>query len=82
MYGRVKCLRAAGKRLSNLDIARANFVQGEVTVFGMGGSLMASVADPNSQVGESLIPLLCDAKLTIMYGTGMLSSERAMICKI
>lgn len=72
MYGKVKQLRNRGVRLSDHDIGRASFVQGEVTVYGMAGTIMAAVVDPNSQVGEPLLPPLYDAKLVTMNSYGML----------
>lgn len=72
MYGKVKRLRAAGKRLSDHDIARSEFVQGEVRVYGLAGAIVASVSDPTSQVGEPLLPVLYDAKLITMHSRGML----------
>ncbi|MDK6077952.1 hypothetical protein [Massilia varians] len=72
MYGKVKRLRAAGKRLSDHDIARAQHVEGEVTLAGLGNTLVLTVTNPNSQVGESLFPMLYEARLTTMHGTKML----------
>lgn len=72
MYGKVKRLRAAGKRLSDHDIARAQYVEGEVTLTGLGGTLVLTVKDRNSQVGESLFPQLFEARLITMHGTKML----------
>lgn len=72
MYGKVKRLRSAGKRLSDHDIARSDFVQGEVRVYGLAGVIVASVSDPDSQVGEPLLPVLHHAKLVTMHGHGML----------
>lgn len=72
MYGRVKRLRARGKRLSDHEIASAPAVAGEVRVYGMGATMQASVTDPNRQVGDPLVPLLYEARLTTMHGPGML----------
>ena len=72
MYGKVKPLRASGKRLSDHDIARAQFVQGEVTLAGLGATLILTVTDPNSQVGGSLLPQLYDARLITMTQHKML----------
>lgn len=72
MYGKVKQLRGAGKRLSDHDIARSDFAAGEVRVFGLGSSIVTSVTDPQSQVGDPLIPVLYEAKLITMHGTKML----------
>lgn len=72
MYGKVKRLRAAGKRLSDHEISRLQPVEGEVRVFGLAGVIVASVSNPNSQVGDPLLPLLYDARLITMHGHGML----------
>ena len=72
MYGKVKRLRAVGKRLSDLDISRAQHVDGEVTLTGLAGTLVLAVTDPNSQVGDSLFPMLYEARLISMHGTKML----------
>ena len=72
MLGKVKRLRIAGKRSSNHEIARAGFAEGEVRVYGLAGVIVACVTAPDSQVGDPLIPLLYDAKLISMHGTGML----------
>ncbi|WP_225239684.1 hypothetical protein [Massilia hydrophila] len=72
MFGKVKRLRNAGKRLSDLDIGRSDFVQGEVRVYGMAGVIMASVTNADSQVGASLLPDLYHARLITMHGHGML----------
>jgi hypothetical protein len=72
MYGKVKRLRAAGGRLSDHDIARANFVEGEITLAGLSATLVLSVVDPNSEVGASLLPQLYDARLITMTQYKML----------
>lgn len=72
MYGKVKRLRVAGKRLADHDIARAEYVQGELTLAGLGATNVLTVTDPNSQVGASLFPSLYDARLVTMHGTKML----------
>jgi hypothetical protein len=72
MFGKVKRLRAGGKRLSNHEIARSDFVEGEVRVYGLAGVIVACVTAVDSQVGDPLIPLLYDAKLISMHGSGML----------
>lgn len=72
MHGKVKRLRERGKRLSDNEIGRALFVEGEVRVFGMGNTLQASVTDPRSQIGDSLLPVLYEVRLTTMHGPGML----------
>jgi len=72
MYGRVKQLRERGKRLSVHAIGTALAVAGEVRIFGLAASTVASVTDPNSQVGGSLLPLLYDARVTTMQNAGML----------
>ncbi|MDN4039909.1 hypothetical protein [Massilia sp. YIM B02443] len=45
---------------------------GEVRIFGLAASTVASVTDPNSQAGGSLLPLLYDARVTTMQNAGML----------
>lgn len=72
MYGKVKQLRSRGARLSDHDIARAQHVAGEVTLSGLGASLVLTVTDPNSQVGDSLLPQLYDARLITMTQHKML----------
>ncbi|SFD83036.1 hypothetical protein SAMN05216204_1403 [Massilia yuzhufengensis] len=41
-------------------------------VYGLGGTIVASVTASNSQTGEPLLPVLYDARLTTMHGTKML----------
>ena len=72
MHGQVKRLRERGKRLSGHAIGAALAVAGEVRIFGLGASTVASVTDPSSQVGEPLLPLLYDARVTTMHNAGML----------
>lgn len=72
MYGKVKRLRERGVRLSDLDIGRAQPVEGEVTVAGLGPTLVAQVRDPSSQVGTGLLPQLYEARLISMHSGKML----------
>lgn len=72
MYAKVKRLRDRGQRMSDQQIAAALPVEGEVRVYGMGGSTQATVTDPSSQIGDPLIPTLYEARLTTMHGAGML----------
>jgi hypothetical protein len=72
MYGKVKRLRERGARLSDLDIARAPFVEGELTLISLAGTGVLQVKDPNSQVGDSLFPRLYEARLITMHGDRML----------
>ena len=72
MIGKVKRLRNQGKRLSDMDIARTPYVQGEVVVSGLGDTTVVTVTDPNSTVGGSLLPQLLEARLTTMHGSKML----------
>lgn len=72
MYARVKRLRDRGKRLSDREIGAAPHVEGEVRVYGLAGVTVACVADPNSQVGDPLLPLLYEARLVTMHSQGML----------
>lgn len=58
--------------MSDQQIAAALPVEGELRVYGMGGTIEASVTDPSSQVGDPLIPVLYEAKLTTMQSSGML----------
>jgi hypothetical protein len=66
MYGKVKRLRQRGQRLSDRDIANAPFVEGELSLFSMGGVFVLSVRDPNSQTAASLYPELHEARLVGM----------------
>ena len=54
--------------MSDHQIASAVPVEGELRVYGMGGAIQASVTDPDSQVGDPLIPILHEARLTTMHG--------------
>lgn len=72
MRAKVKRLRERGQRMSDHQIAAAVPVEGELRVYGMGGTIQATVTDPASQVGDPLIPILHEAKLTTMHGAGML----------
>lgn len=72
MQAKIKRLRERGQRISDHQIASAVPVEGELLVYGMGGSIQATVTDPASQVGDPLIPILYEAKLTTMHGAGML----------
>ena len=70
MHGQVKRLRERSKRLSGHAIGAALAIAGEVRMFGLGASTVASVTDPNSRVGGSLLPLLYDARVTTMQNAG------------
>lgn len=72
MFGKVKCLRHHGKRLSDRDIGAAQAVEGDVRVYGVGTSIVANVTDPSSQVGDPLVPTLYEARLTTMNSAGLL----------
>lgn len=72
MYGKVKRLRERGKRMSDQQIASAPFVVGEVRVYGVGSVMEANITDPNSQVGDPLLPTLFEARLTTMQGVSIL----------
>lgn len=72
MYGKVKRLRDRGRRMSDNEIGRAPFVEGEVRVYGLGPSIVAAVVDPNNNVADPLLPVLHDVRLTTMHGQGML----------
>ncbi|WP_288379849.1 hypothetical protein [uncultured Massilia sp.] len=72
MFGKVKQLRRGGKRLPNHEIQSSNYVEGEVRVYGLAGVIVACVTKADSQVADPLIPLLYDAKLISMHGSGML----------
>lgn len=72
MYGKVKRLRAAGKRLTAQDIARAEYVAGELTLAGLGTTTLLTLKDPNSQIGDSLLPDLYEVRMTTMHGNKML----------
>jgi len=58
--------------MSDTEIGRSPFVEGEVRVYGLGASIVAEVNDPNSNVAEPLLPALYDVRLTTMHGPGML----------
>ncbi|MEH6435762.1 hypothetical protein [Massilia sp. DD77] len=68
----MKQLRKRGQRLSDREIGQSPFVEGAVRVYGLGTGTVATVTDPASQVGDPLIPMLYDAKLTTMTDGGML----------
>ena len=72
MQGKVKRLRERGKRLSDREISQATFAEGAVRVYGLGAGIVATVTDPASQVGDPLLPILYEAKLTTMTDGGML----------
>jgi hypothetical protein len=72
MYGKVKRLRERGARLSDRDIGQAPFVQGEITLAGLGAPLVLEVKEPASKVGASLLPALYEARLVTMHGNKML----------
>lgn len=72
MIGKVKRLRNAGKRLTDQDIARSQYVEGEIVLAGLRDTLVLTVSDPNSTVGSSLLPQLFEARLTTMHGSKML----------
>jgi len=72
MYARVKRLRERGKRISDREIGAAQPVAGELRIFGLSSSTVASITDPNSQVGEPSLPILHEARVTTMHGAGML----------
>lgn len=71
MIAKVKLLRQRGQRMSDNEIARATFVEGELVVHGMGGMILAELQRPGNQVAEPLL-MLYEAKLTTMHGPGML----------
>lgn len=58
--------------MSDREISQAPFAEGAVRVYGLGGVIVAAVTDPASQIGDPLIPLLYEAKLTTMTDGGML----------
>jgi hypothetical protein len=72
MYGKVKRLRNRGARLSDREISQSQAVEGAIKVYGLGTSIVATVTDPASQVGDPLLPMLYEAKLTTMHSNGML----------
>lgn len=72
MYGKVKRLREPGKQLSDREISAALVTEGALTLAMIGGTLVLEVKPLNSQVGESLLPCLYDARLTTMHSGGML----------
>ena len=72
MCGKVKRLREGGRRLSNRELARAPYVEGALTLFGLQNTFVLEVKNPNSQVGPSLFPTLYEARLVSMHGGGRL----------
>lgn len=72
MRAKVTRLRERGQRMSDHQIAAAVPVEGDLRVYGVGGAIQASLTDPQSQVGDPLIPILHEARLTTMHGSGML----------
>ena len=72
MLAKVKRLRHHGKRLSDREIGAAPAIEGEVKVYGVGTTIWASVTDPNRQVGDPLLPMLYEVRLTAMHGPGFL----------
>ena len=65
---------ASGKRLSGHDIGRSDYVEAEIRVYSLVGVIVASVSNPDSQVGGSLLPDLYPVKLITM-------NEHGMVCK-
>jgi len=72
MQAKVKRLRERGQRMSDNEIARAPFVEGELRVYILGASTVATLIDPGRQVDNELLPTLHEARLTTMHGVGML----------
>ncbi len=71
MLAKVKLLRQRGQRMSDNEIARAQFVEGELVVHGMAGMILAELQLPGNQVADPLL-VLYEARLTTMHGAGML----------
>jgi hypothetical protein len=71
MHGKVKRLRERGKRLADREIANAPFVEGELSLFSMGGVFVLSVRDPNSQTAASMVPELYEARMVGMHNGKM-----------
>lgn len=57
--------------MSDRQIASAAFVEGELVVHSLGGTILAELQRPDNQVAEPLL-VLYEAKLTTMHGAGML----------
>ena len=72
MFGKVKRLRHQGKRLSDREIGATPAVEGEIKVYGVGGTTQANITNPSSQVGEPLLPTLYEVRITTMHGPAML----------
>ena len=72
MFAKVKKLRHQGKRLSDREIGASLATEGELKVYGVGSAIQANVTDPNSQVGDPLLPTLYEARITTMHGLSML----------
>lgn len=58
--------------MSDNEIGRTPFVEGEVRVYGLGPPTVANLIDSGSQVNNELLPTLYDVRLTTMHGPGML----------
>ena len=66
MQAKVQRLRERGQRLPDQQIAAALPVEGQVWVYGIGGVILAALSDPACQVGDPLIPILHEGRLTTM----------------
>ncbi len=72
MQAKVKRLRERGQRMSDQQIAAALPIEGELRVYILGASTVATLIDPGRQVDNELLPMLHEARLTTMHGPGML----------
>ena len=72
MQAKVKRLRERGQRMSDQQIAATLPIEGELRVYILGASTVATLIDPGRQVDNELLPTLHEARLTTMHGAGML----------
>lgn len=72
MKVQVKPLRRGGARLSDYEIAALIPVDGELSVYSVGGSKKINLFDPNNQQHVALLPQIDDVELISMHGAMML----------
>lgn len=73
MRGKVKRLRVHGRRLSNIEISRAEPVEGELRLDGQQWTMeyVLALRRPNDNASAPLMQLFA-AQLVTMHGDGML----------
>jgi hypothetical protein len=72
MYGKVKCLRDHGRRLSNREINQMPAVEGALTLAAVRSTYVLTVRRHDSQVRPGLLPDLYEVHLVAMHTGGML----------